>query len=387
MRMELTTEQENARHAFRSFANEEIAPHANRFDREERIPAELLGKLAEKGYLGATLPEEFGGQGMDMITYGLLHEEIGRACSSVRSLLTVHCMVAQAVLKWGSKTQKQFWLPMLARGQAIAAFALTEPNVGTDAKGIETRAIEAGDFFILNGHKKWITFGQAAHVFLVFAQCEGKAAAFLVERNTPGFSIKPISCMLGTRASMLAEIDIEGCRIPKENLVGRVGFGIDAVASYALDQGRYTVAWGCVGMAQACLEACVRYTSERRQFGAYLKDYQLIQQMIADMATGVKAARLLCLQAGYLKGAGDTRTFIDTFIAKYFASTMAMKVASDAVQIHGALGCSSECAAQRYFRDAKVMEIIEGSTQMQQITIAKHAYQEYGAIAENGLVD
>jgi glutaryl-CoA dehydrogenase (non-decarboxylating) len=387
MKIELTTEQENARSAFRSFANEEIAPHANRFDREERIPAGLLGKLAEKGYLGATLPEEFGGQGMDMITYGLLNEEIGRACSSVRSLLTVHCMVAHAVLRWGSKTQKQFWLPLLATGEAVAAFALTEPNVGTDAKGIETRAVEAGDFFILNGHKKWITFGQIADVFLVFAQCERKASAFLVERNTPGLSIKPISCMLGTRASMLAEINIEGCRIPKENLVGRVGFGIDAVASHALDLGRYTVAWGCVGIAQACLEACVRYTSERRQFGAYLKDYQLIQQMIADMVTGVKAARLLCLQAGCLKDAGDTRTFIDTFIAKYFASTMAMKVASDAVQIHGALGCSSECAAQRYFRDAKVMEIIEGSTQMQQITIARHAYQEYGAIAENGLVN
>lgn len=385
--MELTTEQENARSAFRSFADEEIAPHANRFDREERVPAELLGKLAEKGYLGATLPEEFGGQGMDMITYGLLHEEIGRACSSVRSLLTVHCMVAQAVLKWGSKTQKQFWLPVLARGEAIAAFALTEPNVGTDAKGIETRAVEAGDSFILDGHKKWITFGQVADVFLVFARCEGKASAFLVERNTPGFSIKPLSHMLGTRASMLAEIHIEGCRIPKDNLVGRVGFGIDAVASYALDLGRYTVAWGCVGIAQACLDACVRYASGRRQFGAYLKDYQLIQQMIADMVTGVKAARLLCLQAGYLKDAGETRAFIDTFIAKYFASTMAMKVASDAVQIHGALGCSSDCAAQRYFRDAKVMEIIEGSTQMQQITIARHAYQEYGAIAENVLVD
>ncbi len=385
--MELTTQQENARAAFRSFANEEIAPRANLFDREERIPADLLGKLAEKGYLGATLPEEFGGQGMDMITYGLLNEEIGRACSSVRSLLTVHSMVAQAILKWGSKQQKQFWIPMLAQGEVIAAFALTEPNVGTDAKAIETSAVEAGDFFILNGHKKWITFGQVAHVFLVFAQCEGKACAFLVERNTPGFSIKPISCMLGTRASMLAEIHIEGCRIPKENLVGRVGFGIDAVASYALDLGRYTVAWGCVGMAQACLEACVRYTSERKQFGAYLRDYQLIQQMIADMVTRVKAARLLCLQAGYLKDTGDTRNFIDTFIAKYFASTMVMKVASDAVQIHGALGCSSECAAQRHFRDAKVMEIIEGSTQIQQITIAKHAYQEYGPIAEDGRVD
>ena len=161
--MELTTQQENARAAFRSFANEEIAPRANLFDREERIPADLLGKLAEKGYLGATLPEEFGGQGMDMITYGLLNEEIGRACSSVRSLLTVHSMVAQAILKWGSKQQKQFWIPMLAQGEVIAAFALTEPNVGTDAKSIETSAVEAGDFFILNGHKKWITFGQVAH--------------------------------------------------------------------------------------------------------------------------------------------------------------------------------------------------------------------------------
>lgn len=383
MRIELTTRQRSAQLDFSRFADEEIAPRADSYDGEEHFPDDLPRKLAEKGYLGITLPEEFGGQGLDMITYGLLNEEIGRACSSARSLLTVHYMVAHALLKWGSKSQKQFWLPKLATGEVLAAFALTEPNVGTDAKAIETRAAQAGDSYILNGRKKWITFGQVAHVFLVFAQCEGKASAFLIERNNPGIYIKPISGLLGTRASMLAEIHIEGCRIPGENLVGRHGFGIDAVASYALDLGRYAVAWGCVGIAQACLQACVRYASERRQFGAYLRDYQLIQQMVADMATRVKAARLLCLQAGYLKDTSDTRAFIDTFVAKYFASTTAAKAASDAVQIHGALGCSDECAVQRYFRDAKVMEIIEGSTQIQQITIARHAYQEYGPIAED----
>jgi glutaryl-CoA dehydrogenase (non-decarboxylating) len=373
--IELTNEQVQQREAFRSFVDARVAPFANGYDHEERLPRSLIQETAQQGYLGAILPEEYGGRGMSMLVYGLLNEEIARGCSSLRSLLTVHGMVAHVVLKWGSKESRTRWLPLLATGEKIAAFALTEPDVGSDARAIETSAVASSNSYVLNGRKRWITFGQLADVFLVFAQCEGRPTALLVERDTPGLSIEPITGMLGVRASMLAELRFENCRVPRENIVGREGFGFSHVASMALDLGRYTVAWGCVGIGQACLEASLNYSSERRQFGAYLKDHQLIRRMLTGMITNVKAARLLCLRAGYLKDLGATEAIMETSVAKYFASTMATRVASDAVQIHGAHGCSSESSVQRHLRDAKIMEIIEGSTQMQEILIAEHGYQ------------
>ncbi len=377
MKIELTSQQKDDKSKFKSFVNKEIVPHANSSDQEECTSPKLIEKFAHQGYLGAVLPEEFGGQSMDIITYGLLNEEIGRGCSSLRSLLTVHSMVAAALYRWGNKSQKEYWLQKFSSGEVIAAFALSEPNVGSDAKSIETTAILSGDSYILNGEKKWITYGQIADVFLVFAQCSGKPSAFLVEKNSPGLSIQPISGILGVRASMLAQLNFRDCRIPQENLVGRLGFGLSYIASSALDYGRYSVAWGSVGIAQACLEACIQYTSERKQFGVYLKEHQLIRQMITEMIVNVKAARLLCYQAGYLKEIGDPNSITETSIAKYFASTTATKVANDAVQIHGANGCTNEYSVARYLRDAKIMEIIEGSTQIQQITIADYGYQEY----------
>jgi glutaryl-CoA dehydrogenase (non-decarboxylating) len=374
--MELTDKQQEDQAAFRAFVEQEITPHADRFDREERVPAELLQLIARQGYLGAVIPQERGGAGMDMITFGLLNEALGQGCSSVRSLLTVHSMVAYAILKWGTERQRALWLPRLASGEIIAAFGLSEPRIGSDAKSIETTATLSGDSYILDGHKKWTTFGQVAQLFLVFTQCEGKQVAFLVERETPGLTIEPIFGMLGTRASLLAELHLEDCRVPKEQMVGGMGFGLIAVATTALDLGRYSVAWGCVGAAQACLDASLHYTSSRKQFGCLLREHQLIQQMMSEMITNTKAARLLCYQAGYLKDAGNPQTVMDTWIAKYFASRAFARAASDAVQIHGAYGCSSECSAQRYLRDSKVMEIIEGSTQIQQITIANYGYQE-----------
>jgi len=375
MKIELTAQQKNNQATFRTFVEEEIIPGADRYDQEEYTPAELIKKVAQQGYLGALVPRESGGAGMDMVTFGLLNEEIGRGCSSVRSLLTVHSMVTYALLRWGSKQQKASWIPRLAAAEIIGAFGLSEPNVGSDAKSVETTARLRGDGYVLNGGKKWITYGQIADLFLVFAQCDGKISAFLVERNTPGLSTKPIKGMLGTRASMLAELHLNECRIPKENLLGGRGFGLATIATSALDIGRYSVAWGCAGIAQACLEASLRYTSQRKQFGGYLKDHQLIQQMITEMITNVKAARLLCFQAGYLKDIGDPSTIMETWVAKYFASTIAAKAAGDAVQIHGANGCSNEYPVQRYLRDAKIMEIIEGSTQIQQVTIAGYGYQ------------
>ena len=383
MKIELTTQQNEDRAAFRAFVDEAIAPYANQCDREERTPPELIQKLAHKGYLGALLPKDMGGSGMDTITYGLLSEEIGRGCSSLRSLLTVHNMVAYALLKWGSQSQKAYWIPKLASGDAIAAFALSEPNVGSDAKSVETTAILSGNSYLLNGKKKWITYGQIADVFLVFAQCDGKPSAFLVDKNSPGLSIEPISGMLGVRASMLAQLHLNDCQISQENLVCRQGFGFSHVASSALDCGRYSVAWGCVGIAQACLEACIEYTSQRKQFGVYLREHQLIRQLITDAIVNIKAARLLCYQAGYLKDIGNPKSIMETSIAKYFASTTATKVTSDAVQIHGGNGCSSDYPVQRYFRDAKIMEIIEGSTQIQQLTIADYGYQEHRFLSEN----
>ncbi|WP_414582654.1 acyl-CoA dehydrogenase family protein [Scytonema sp. PCC 10023] len=377
MKLELSSQQKNAQSEFRAFVNEEICPYAGEWDLKEFTPPELIKKIAQRGFLGAILPQEYGGQAMDMITYGILNEEIGRGCSSVRSLLTVHNMVSQAVCKWGNKSQKEYWLPKFASGETIAAFALSEPNVGSDAKSVETTATLSGDAYILNGQKKWITYGQIADIFLVFAQCEGKPSAFLVEKNSPGFSVQPMSSILGTKASMVAELQFENCHVPLENLVGRLGFGFSYVASSALDYGRYSVGWGCIGIAQACLEACLKYTNERKQFGVYLKEHQLIRQMITQMIANVKAARLLCYQAGYLKNINAPNSIIETSIAKYFASTVATKIANDAVQIHGGNGCSSEYPVERYLRDSKIMEIIEGSTQIQEITIAESGYQNY----------
>jgi glutaryl-CoA dehydrogenase (non-decarboxylating) len=376
MKIELTAKQREDREAFRAFAEREIAPNADQYDEAEEISSNLIEKLALQGYLGAVLPERNGGMGLDMISCGLLNEEVGRACSSVRSLLTVHGMVSLALQRWGSSEQKEVWLPQLASGARIAAFGLTEANVGSDAKSVETTATPSGNSYLLNGQKKWITFGQIADVFLIFAQSEGKPAAFLVERKTPGLVINPIRGMLGVRASMLAELRLEECCISRSNLVGQVNFGFSHVAATALDYGRYSVACGCVGIGQACVEACLRYTNVRRQFGVYLREHQLVQQMLTEMITNVKAARLLCYQAGYLKDARDPRAITETSIAKYFASRTAFKAANDAVQIHGANGCSREYQVQRYLRDAKIMEIIEGSTQMQQINIAKYIYQE-----------
>jgi alkylation response protein AidB-like acyl-CoA dehydrogenase len=374
--MELTVEQQRLRTAFREFADAQIVPHANAWDRAECMPAEAVQQLASKGWLGAVLPADCAGAGFDMVEFGLLNEELGRGCSSIRSLLTVHSMGALTIWRWGTEAQKAEWLEKLGQGQAIAAFAITEPEAGSDAREIRTEAVASGDDFLLSGHKKWITFAQIADLFLVFARSQRGPCAFLLERNTPGLVITPVHGMLGTRASMMAELHLEQCRVPKRNLVGAPGFGLSHIASSALDCGRYSVAWGCVGIAQACLETCLQYTGQRKQFGALLRDHQLIQRMMARMVVGVKAARLLCYNAGQLKDAGDPTSMIETSIAKYFACTTAAEIARDAVQIHGANGCSSEYPAERFYRDAKIMEIIEGSNEIQEITIAQSACQE-----------
>lgn len=385
MNIGLGAQQAEAQAQFREFVDREIAPAADDWHYQQRTPPELIKRLAERGYFGLSLSPDFGGGGCDMVTLGLLMEEIGRGCSSLRSLLTVHSMVAHAISRWGTRAQKQKWLPRLASGQALAAFALSEPGVGSDAKSIATAASPTGDGFTLNGEKKWITYGQWADLFLVLAQCDGQPAAFLVERGTLGLTTLPIFDLLGLRASMTARVLLADCRIPQENLLGRIGFGISHVAGLALDLGRSHVAWGCVGIAQACTDASIVYTHNRTQFGALLKDHQLLRQMISDMLTSVAAARLLCLNASRLRDALDPQALAATAMAKYFSAQAAMAAATNTVQIHGANGCSRDYSAQRYLCDAKIMELIEGSNQIQQLTIAEYGYQEYGALQGRGL--
>lgn len=377
MKIELSPGQKQYQAAFKAFVDEEVMPYADQFDRDGCIPPQTIEKMSRRKYLGALLPEQMGGLDCDAITFGLLNEQIGRGCSSLRSLLTVHSMVSHAIFRWGSQQQKEQWLPRLATGESIGAFALTEPAVGSDAKSIETKASLCDGTYVLNGHKRWITFGQIADLFLLFAQDDGKAIALLVDRNSPGLTVEPIQGVLGTKASMLAELHLDECRVPKENLIGGVGFGLATVAASALDLGRYSVACGCVGITQACLDACLQYTDKRKQFGKQLKEHQLIRRMITNMLTNLKAARLLCFRAGYLRDSRAPDATTETLVAKYFASRAATQAATDAVQIHGANGCGPDYPVQRYFRDAKIMEIIEGSTQIQQLLIAGSAYQVF----------
>lgn len=368
MQVELSAEQKESRSRFRRFAEDKIAPYAGQWDYEQRIPPHVITDLREQGYLGAPVACELGGGGMDAITYGLMTEEIGRACSSVRSLLTVHDMVTLTVLHWAKPPLKQQFAARMARGELIGALALSEPNVGSDSSNVETTARAENGHFVLNGKKSWVTFGQVADIFLVIAQETAGVSAFLVPADTPGLCRHKVQ-VAGTRASLVANLDLCECQIPGDFLVGKSGFAhIQAVAT-ALDFGRYSVAWGCVGIAQACLAACLDYCSKRKQFGVTINKHQLVQRKLSEMITNTHAARLLCCRAGYTRQRGDPQAIGETLVAKYFASRTATRAANDAVQLHGANGLTENYPVSRFLRDAKVMEIIEGSTQIQQIAI------------------
>jgi alkylation response protein AidB-like acyl-CoA dehydrogenase len=362
--------------AARRFVTERIAPRAGEFDRTERVPPDVLAELSAAGMWGAVLPVDAGGTCVDRVTFGAIHEEVGRGCSSVRSLLTVHSMVAAAIHRWGTAGQREQWLPRLCTGEVLGAFCLTEPEAGSDTGAISTRAVRRRGRWILDGHKKWITGGQIAGLFLVFAQGESGMAAFLVPRDAAGVEVVPIHGVLGTRGSMLAEIRMSDVDAGPDALVGPERFGSAIVMVDALDLGRYSVASGCVGIAQACLDLCAEYTSHRRVRDSALRDLPLIRAKVTDMVTGTQAARLLCERAGRLRDADDQAAIMATWMAKYFAAKTAAASAVDAVQILGANGCSADYPAERLYRDAKVMEIIEGSTEIQRITIAEEAYRD-----------
>jgi len=373
---DFTPEQEMVRNLAREFAEREIAPYAAENDRLERFPAEIIRKMAPLGFLAGPIPTEYGGMGLDFIAYALLTEEIGRADSSVRTTLSVHVSLVQlTLLRWASDAQKQKYLPALARGDYLGCFALTEPNAGSDPAGMQTTAVRDGDYWVLNGTKTWISNGGVAGLAIVFAQTDRSKghrgiAAFLVERDsTPGFTAREIKGKLGLRASNTAEIVLENCRVPAENLLGEVGQGM-RIALSGLDNGRYSVAAGCVGIIQGCIDISVKYAQTRHQFGRPIGSFQLVQEMIADMVVDYEAARYLVYRAGHLKNKG-VRNTRETSIAKLFASEAAIRAANNAIQIHGGYGYSREVPAERYWRDARVAAIYEGTTQIQKLIIGR----------------
>lgn len=371
-----TQAEQQARSAFRDFVSRDILPDASRVDREQGVSEEVIRKLVARGYLAPWLPESYGGTAMDLVTYGLLTEEVGFACSSTRSLLTAHGMTVQAIFKCGSRDQKRELLPLLARGERLSAFAISEPNVGSDAGNPETIAVPVGGNYSITGEKTWVTFGQRADIFLLLAACEGKPTAFLVDRESPGLDVTPISGMLGTRGALLAKLSFKACHVPMERRLGQEGAGFTMVVSTALGHGHYSVAWGCVGLIRACLSESTKYTSTRHQFGLELRHHQLVKRIITNMRTDLRCADLLCRHSGQLKNQGDPRAFMETMMAKYFASTAAKRAADNAVQLHGGVGCSDLYPVERFYRDAKIMEIIEGSSQILQAMISDYAYQQ-----------
>lgn len=376
MYLDLTDEQRAVREMARKFADEYIIPVARDNDINERFPGDIIERMGDLGLLGGPIPVEYGGAGLDYISHALVTEEIGKACSSVRTTISVQIsLVELSLASWGTEEQKRRYLPAMCSGKLIGCFGLTEPNAGSDPSGMETSAVADGDHWVLNGHKIWISNGGVAGLAIVFAQTDKSKGnrgigAFLVDRVTPGFSTRDMHGKLGLRASNTGELILEDCRIPKDQLLGKVGEGFK-VAMSALDNGRYSVAAGCVGIGQGCVDASVRYAKERKQFGRAIGSFQLVQDLIARMIVDTEAARLLVFRAGHLKNQGR-RCTREISMAKYFASEAAVRCALDAIQVHGSYGYSNEYPVERYLRDAKVATIYEGTSQIQKLLIASH---------------
>lgn len=361
------------REEINSFVQNEITPIADEWDYHESMPLTAIQKIAERGYLGACIEKKYGGLEWDQLRVGILHEEIGKGCSSLRSLLTVHsALVAETIQRCGTDLQKKYWLPQLASGKKIAAFCLTEENAGSDTQGINGTYKKTAQSYIINCSKKYVTFGESADVFLVFARDRANISAFLVERNLPGVTVVPRKGLLGIRAAMIADISFAEVQVNHEMLVGREAFGLIHVMNSALDNGRYSVALGSLGIAKAAFAACLSHVSTRKQFNSPIKDFQLTKRKITEMATKIEAASHLCYNAGIQRTLRHQDAVIQCCMAKYYTTTIAAEIAREAVQIHGAAGCMAKAPVQRYYRDSKIMEIIEGSSEIQQILIADH---------------
>jgi alkylation response protein AidB-like acyl-CoA dehydrogenase len=370
----LSEEQELIRATAREFCDREIVPHAREWDRTERMDLAIVEKLADVGFLGCALPEEYGGMGLDTISYCVVMEELGRADSSVRGIVSVNNGLAgKTIATWGTDEQQAEWLPKLCSGEALGCYGLTEPGSGSDPASLVTRAERDGDEWVLNGSKIFITLGSWAGVCLVFARTGGEGArgikCFLVPTASAGFAARKIDGKLGLRAQDTAELFLDGVRVPDAARLGGEGAGFK-VAMSALDNGRISLAAGSVGIAQGCLDACLAYAAERKQFGRSIATFQLVQELIADTAVETEAARMLAWRAAFLADAGEPYTLAASQ-AKYYASEVAVRAANAAVQVHGGYGYVDEFPVQKYLRDARVSTLYEGTSQIQKLLIGR----------------
>ncbi len=377
MDFQLTDEQRLISETARDFADKEIAPRVRENDRAGRFDRELAGMLGEMGYLGAPVAEEYGGRGLDHLSYALIVEQVGRADSSARTVVSVQTsLVAGSVEKWGTEEQKREWLPRLCSGEALGCFGLTEPDAGSDPASMRTRAKKTDSGWTITGNKMWISMGNVAELALIFAQTDPELkhrglACFMVPTEAAGYSAQEIHGKLGLRSSDTAEISLDDVEVPDEALLGEVGDGFK-IAMSSLDNGRYSVAAGCVGICDGCVDASVEYAKERKQFGVPIASFQLVQELIADMIVKRDAARLLVYRAGALKDQGDRNT-VETSIAKYYATEAAVECANAAIQVHGGAGYVDDYPVERYLRDARVTTLYEGTSQIHKLIIGRDA--------------
>jgi butyryl-CoA dehydrogenase len=380
MQVDLTDEQRMIQQVARDFAEKEVRPIAEAIDREARFPAETVRRMGELGLMGIAIPEVWDGSGGDTVGYAVALEEVSRGCASHGAIMSVNnSLYCDPVAKFGTDEQKRRFLSPFASGKKLGCFSLTEPEAGSDATNQNTLARREGGAYVLDGRKIFVTNGREADAVLVFAQTDrGKAhqgiSAFLVDKGHPGFTVVKTEEKLGIRASDTAELLFEGCRVPLEQRLGEEGQGFK-IAMATLDGGRIGIAAQAVGIAVAAYEAALGYARERKSFGVPIGQHQMVQWMLADMATGIEAARLLTLRAASLKDRGEPHG-PQAAMAKLFASEMAMRVATDAVQIHGGYGFIKEYQVERHFRDAKITQIYEGTSQIQKLVIARHLLAE-----------
>lgn len=353
------------------FVEINIKPYAGQIDKDGEIIPEVLNAMRKEGYFGINASSQYHGKECTYTEIAVINEEFGKGCSSIRAILTVHGMVVMALEKWASEECKNKYLRDLATGEKIASFCLTEPEAGSDSNSITSSVTSTEQGFILNGRKKWITMGQIADVFLVFAKMGNGAVALLVDKKeTPGIHISPISDINGMRGGYLAEIIFENCMIPQKNLIGGIGLGLQQVSLASLLYGRFTIACGCVGVAQECLDIATRYAKKRRQFGEKLYKHQLIKKLIAEMVVDVFAARSVCMKVAEALDNNSQDAGTEAFIAKYFCSKMVTRVINNAIQVQGANGLVYGETVERFYRDMRIVEIIEGTSQIHEIIIA-----------------
>jgi butyryl-CoA dehydrogenase len=374
MDLELSPEHQLLQRNVRAFAESEVRPHARELDETGRFPRDILAKAAELGLLGIAIPDEYGGAGMDHIAYSIVIEEIARACASTAVILSVqNSLFCDPILRFGTDTQKQKFLLPFARGEKIGSFALTEPQAGSNASALTTKAVRKGDRYVINGTKAWITGGGVADAALVYVNTkpelgEKGITALLVERGTPGFSVGKEEKKLGIHATACCELIFSECEVPVDNRLGDEGEGYK-VALSTLDGGRIGIASQAIGIAQGAFEAALAYSKQRQAFGHPIAEFQAIQFMLADMATEIDAARLLARRAAWKYDTG-VRVTLEAASAKLFASEMSTRVAHRAIQIHGGNGYSREYPVERAYRDARITEIYEGTSEIQRMVIA-----------------